>query len=79
LMMPSSNPEFRPSQRHLKRRQPAPPPRFQVGDTVKWNGRYRGVIRQIFAADSTALVEDDGSILGNRRKWRLDLAALSPA
>jgi len=66
----------KPSQRrHRPAPNPVPPP-FKAGDTVAWNGRYRGVVKEL-CPDGTALVEDDGSILGDKRRWRLDLAALS--
>jgi hypothetical protein len=50
--------------------------RFSPGDAVAWNDRYRGTVKAVYP-DGSALIEDDGAILGSPRQWHLDLAALT--
>jgi hypothetical protein len=64
----------RPSQRRAKPRVLSAPT-FRIGDKVRWNGRYSGTIIDVLGDE--VIIDEQNSLLGGNRQWRLALAALT--
>jgi hypothetical protein len=47
-----------------------------VGDWVVWNGRYKGLVREVNGA-TAVILERHNELFGRAIKWRLNLCSLT--